>query len=372
MPTAKGCYDWDVTAIPKERMRSFMGKDDCFGNSGDMTPQEVLEATTGYYSEDGDCGESDESDQNCIQEDESGWFIVEPRMMNSDTAIHCYFWPQYLGNSCLAKSYLQYNKNPFQLNYYCGELVTSDDDIKCPPQSREFTMVKSHDWITKFVTLPESNRALRAPQKTEERASSSGALVAVAEEKKGRDLRMLSSPQKKHPRDLKCNLCSGRTGLILSRHASQKLIYYINEMTDDQVVSGGIFSGYVGQPTSCEEFQEALEAMVPELSKDQCSKLRHQLLYTVVTSGTPSTCEVTCPDGERLSKKKKVSTEKIAEAFGLTVSSLFSDSVDITCDDLASRMHLLASFTGVEEEECESLQHAASYCCDAGSTKSGK
>ena len=84
------------------------------------------------------------------------------------------------------------------------------------------------------------------------------------------------------------------------------------------------------------------------------------------------TCEVTCPDGERLSKKKKVSTEKIAEAFGLTVSSLFSDSVDITCDDLASRMHLLASFTGMEEGECESLQHAASYCCDAGSTKSGK
>ena len=37
---------------------------------------------------------------------------------------------------------LQYNKNPFQLNYYCGELVPSDDGIKCPPQSKEFTMVK--------------------------------------------------------------------------------------------------------------------------------------------------------------------------------------------------------------------------------------
>lgn len=95
MPTAKGCYDKDVTAIPKERMRSFMGQEDCFGNSGDMTPQEVLEATTGYYYyEDGVC----ESDQNCIQEDESGWFV---------------------GSSCLAKSNLQYNKNPFQLNYYC-------------------------------------------------------------------------------------------------------------------------------------------------------------------------------------------------------------------------------------------------------------
>src|SRR6056300_853368 len=109
-PTAQGCYDKAITAIPKERMSSFMGQEDCFGNSGDMTPQEVLEATTGYSSS--DC----ESDQNCIQEDESGWFIVEPRMMNSDTAIHCYFWPPYLGNSCIAKTNLQYkNKNPFQL-----------------------------------------------------------------------------------------------------------------------------------------------------------------------------------------------------------------------------------------------------------------
>lgn len=235
-------------------------------------------------------------------------------------------------------------------------------------------MVKSHDWLTNFVTLPESNRALRAPQKTEERVSlSSGALVAVAKEKKGRDLRMFS-PSQNDLRDLNCNLCGGGTRLIIGPAASQKLIDYINQMrTDQEEQPGGIFSSYVGQPTSCGEFQKALEARVPELSKDQCSKLRRHLLYNIAISGTRSTCEVVCPADERFSKNKKIPTAKIAEALGLTVSSLFSDSIYVTCGDLASRMHLLTSFTGMEEEECEYLQHAASYCCDAGSTsKSGK
>lgn len=345
----------------------YIPQDDLFGNDPaiGMTPQIVLQDTTGYRVDNGDC----ESSHNCLQEDGSGWLVVQPRDMDTKTADHCFFWPEYssigtgslgLPECCMAKTNPDYNENPFNDNYYCGDLVPSDASVKCPPQNKAYAMLPSHKWLADTVIETSSSRTLRVTKKGEQVASSS--------ETQARDLSGIFATREEGS----CNLCGGKKDLILPIKASQKMIDYVNEMTDSEDNPGGIVSGYLGQYNSCGQFEEALSLSEVHITKNHCLKLRKQLHLTVAVYGAASSCDVTCPQGERLSSDKKLHVDDISNALGLS-SSNFSDE-EVTCQELASRIELMASFVDMQREECEALQSAASHCCvsGGGGTKSGK
>lgn len=331
-----------------------------------MTPQYVLQQTTGYTIANGDC-ESDEPVHNCLQEDGSGWYVVLPRDMDTDTADHCYFWPEYsfagtnslgLPECCLAKTNPDYNEHPFNDNFYCED----DASSSCPSQNKVYAMLPSHQWLADTIIETDNSRSLlRDTEKTEQVESSSGT--------PDRDLTGLFAGTDEEE-DSPCNLCGGKGDMIVPIKASQIMIHHVNDMTDSDQHPGGIFRGYLGQYNSCKQFEDALSEA--KINKHQCLKLRKELILSIAVHGSASTCNVSCEPGKRFSSNKEVHVDKIASALGLS-SSRFDDE-EVTCQDLASRIELVTSFVGMQSDECEELQHAASSCCTSGDegAKSGK
>lgn len=227
-----------------------------------------------------------------------------------------------------------YNENPFNVNYYCGDLVPSDDRLKCPPQNKVYGMLASHKWLASFVDNTNSRS------------------LSVFDN-------IVTYPSADEDANDSCNLCVGNGEMVLDPEFSQEMIDLVNDMTDSEANPGGLLADYIGNYNSCGQFQTALNEV--DLHKEHCFNLRKHFLLLVATHGAASSCDVTCPQGKRFSPKKKVNGDAIARALGL--SSSLDSNKEVACGDLASRLELLASFDGFQKEECEALQSVAGHCC---------